>query len=228
MKAHVEHRVPLSDAALSALHQARVLSSGSGLIFPGPSGAALSNVTALKLLRTSGIACVTHGFRSSFSRLGAARPASPARWRSSVSRIASPARWRAPMPDPISTIGESRSCRPGASMSPPVLGGTETALPSASSGALIHPVSSRIREGTLRSRFQAMCAVLKRAQARLRDARVAPRSFGRCFPPPFPRASGYAFHSDFSARPATRLPRSRRCSPRCCRRRTSRAAHTAR
>ena len=66
MKAHVEHRVPLSDAALSALHQARVLSSGSGLIFPGPSGAALSNVTALKLLRTSRIACVTHGFRSSF------------------------------------------------------------------------------------------------------------------------------------------------------------------
>ena len=66
MKARVEHRVPLSDVALSVLRQARVLSSGSGLIFPGPSGAALSNMTALKLLRTSGIACVTHGFRSSF------------------------------------------------------------------------------------------------------------------------------------------------------------------
>ena len=65
-KARVDHRVPLSDAALSVLRQARVLCSGSGLIFPGPSGAPLSNMTALKLLRTSGIACVTHGFRSSF------------------------------------------------------------------------------------------------------------------------------------------------------------------
>ena len=66
MKARVEHRVPLSDAALFVLRQARALSSGPELIFPGPSGGALSNMTALKLLRTSGIACVTHGFRSSF------------------------------------------------------------------------------------------------------------------------------------------------------------------
>lgn len=66
MKTRVEHRVPLSDAALSVLYQARDISSGSGLIFSGPSGGALSNMTALKLLRTSGIACVTHGFRSSF------------------------------------------------------------------------------------------------------------------------------------------------------------------
>ena len=65
-KTRVDHRVPLSDAALSVLRQARVLCSGSGLIFPGSSGAPLSNMTALKLLRTSGIACVTHGFRSSF------------------------------------------------------------------------------------------------------------------------------------------------------------------
>ena len=36
MKAGVEHRVPLSDAALAVLEQARPLRDDSGLVFPSP------------------------------------------------------------------------------------------------------------------------------------------------------------------------------------------------
>ena len=70
MKAGAEHRVPLSDAALAVLGQARPLRNKSGLIFPSPSraGRPLSDMTLTKVLRTTGLAdrATVHGFRSSF------------------------------------------------------------------------------------------------------------------------------------------------------------------
>ena len=70
MKAGAEHRVPLPDAALAVLEQARILRDGSGLIFPSSvkRGASLSDMALTKALRTTGLAARTtvHGFRSSF------------------------------------------------------------------------------------------------------------------------------------------------------------------
>ncbi|MDE2901473.1 MAG: tyrosine-type recombinase/integrase [Chloroflexota bacterium] len=60
------HHVPLSGRALELLDEAQNLSGGSGLLFPGPRGKALSNMTTSKLLKELGIEAVTHGFRSSF------------------------------------------------------------------------------------------------------------------------------------------------------------------
>ena len=65
---------------------------------------------------------------------------------------------------------------------------------SASSGVLTQPVPYRMDEEPDRSRFRAMRAMPERVLARSRDARVALRAFGRREPPPFPQASGYAFH----------------------------------
>ena len=70
MKNGTEHRVPLSEAAISALEQARAHDDGSGLIFPSPvkQGRLISDVTLTKILRTTGLAKRTtvHGFRSTF------------------------------------------------------------------------------------------------------------------------------------------------------------------
>ena len=70
MKERVEHRVPLSDAALAALELVRSLGDQSGLVFPSPSrpGRPLSTMTPTKLLRDVGLADRTtvHGFRSAF------------------------------------------------------------------------------------------------------------------------------------------------------------------
>ena len=70
MKAGVEHRVPLSDAAFDVLDQARAIGDGSDLVFPSPRrpGRELSDMTLTKVLRTTGIAerATVHGFRSSF------------------------------------------------------------------------------------------------------------------------------------------------------------------
>ena len=70
MKAGVEHRVPLSDAALAVLQHAQLLREVSGLVFPSPRkpGRPLSDMTLTKLLRDTGLADRTtvHGFRSSF------------------------------------------------------------------------------------------------------------------------------------------------------------------
>ncbi len=70
MKAGIEHRVPLSDAALAVLAQAQMLRDGSDLIFPSSlkPGEPLSDATVGKVLRTTGLADKTtvHGFRSSF------------------------------------------------------------------------------------------------------------------------------------------------------------------
>ena len=68
MKGAREHRVPLSDAALAALERAAGLMDGSGLVFPSPRGTGrkLDESTLVKMLKGLGIACVPHGFRSSF------------------------------------------------------------------------------------------------------------------------------------------------------------------
>ena len=70
MKSGAEHRVPLSNAALAVLEQARTLKDESDLIFPSPlkKGRPLSDMTMTKLLRDVRLAerATVHGFRSSF------------------------------------------------------------------------------------------------------------------------------------------------------------------
>ena len=67
MKAGREHRVPLSDRAVTILDEARALHDESGLIFPGTRvGKPLSDMTLSKLMRDLGLDGVPHGFRSSF------------------------------------------------------------------------------------------------------------------------------------------------------------------
>ena len=66
MKAKRPHRVPLSDAALDVLQQARRYVDGSGLVFPSVRGKALSDMTLSKLVKELQIDGVPHGFRSSF------------------------------------------------------------------------------------------------------------------------------------------------------------------
>ena len=59
---------PSASQALEVLEAARELDDGSGLVFPSPlkPGNPLSWQTLLKLLRTNGLDCTVHGFRSSF------------------------------------------------------------------------------------------------------------------------------------------------------------------
>ena len=70
MKGGIEHRVPLSDAALDVLAQAWELRDDSGLVFPSPmlAGKGLSDMTLTKILRSTGLAgrATVHGFRSAF------------------------------------------------------------------------------------------------------------------------------------------------------------------
>ncbi len=70
MKAGVEHRVPLVDAALEVLTTAQLLSDGSNLVFPSlmKPRHPLSDMTLTKLLRDLGLAerATVHGFRTSF------------------------------------------------------------------------------------------------------------------------------------------------------------------
>ena len=69
----LEHRIPLSDAALDVLTRARELSGGAGLVFPSERGKAMSDSTVSKLLRENGIATTPHGLRSSFRDWAAER-----------------------------------------------------------------------------------------------------------------------------------------------------------
>ncbi len=69
MKMATAHVVPLSDAAVDVLEQARGLDDGSRLLFPSSTkrGRPLSSMTLTKLLRSTGLAerATVHGFRSS-------------------------------------------------------------------------------------------------------------------------------------------------------------------
>ena len=67
MKAKLEHRVPLSTAAVAVLSRARDLSDGTRLVFPNSrTGGPLGPETVRALLRRADVAAVPHGFRSSF------------------------------------------------------------------------------------------------------------------------------------------------------------------
>ena len=70
MKSGQPHRVPLSDAAIAVLEQARPLRDGSALIFPSSVRPRhpMSDMTLTQVLRKTGLADRTtvHGFRSAF------------------------------------------------------------------------------------------------------------------------------------------------------------------
>lgn len=70
MKMKAEHRVPLSDAALTILKRTKKVSDASGLIFPSPArkGRPLSAPILSRVLEQAGLAdrAVAHGFRSTF------------------------------------------------------------------------------------------------------------------------------------------------------------------
>ncbi|MCY3812877.1 MAG: integrase, partial [Gammaproteobacteria bacterium] len=65
MKRGRAHRVPLSAGALALLEEARRLSGGTGLAFPGPGGGELGKSTVAKALARAGVGGTPHGFRSS-------------------------------------------------------------------------------------------------------------------------------------------------------------------
>ena len=81
MKAGVEHRVPLSDAALDALESVRPLRSRADLVFPSPfrPGRPLSDMTLTKVLRDTGLArrATVHGFRTAFRTWASERTSMP-------------------------------------------------------------------------------------------------------------------------------------------------------
>ena len=77
MKAGRDHRVPLSDAALAVLDQAREYSDGSGLVFPAQRGGIMSDMTMSKMIKRLGIEAVPHGFRSSFRDWASERTNTP-------------------------------------------------------------------------------------------------------------------------------------------------------
>ena len=74
MKGGLEHRVPLSTAALDVVARARKLHDGSDLVFPSPrrTGQPLSDMTLTKVLRDNGLShlATVHGFRSTFRDWG--------------------------------------------------------------------------------------------------------------------------------------------------------------
>ena len=81
MKAGLEHRVPLSDAALEVLERAQVLHDESSLIFPSsvkPRNP-MSDMTLTQVLRKTGLAerATVHGFRSAFRDWAAERTSAP-------------------------------------------------------------------------------------------------------------------------------------------------------
>lgn len=76
MKARIEHRVPLSAAALAVLEEALPLREAGGFVFPSPvRGAVVSDVSLLRLLRAAGLgeAATVHGFRTAFRVFAAER-----------------------------------------------------------------------------------------------------------------------------------------------------------
>lgn len=81
MKMGVEHRVPLSDAALAVLESMRPLRGAADLVFPSPLRASrpLSDMTLTKVLRDTGLAdrATVHGFRSAFRTWAAERTSFP-------------------------------------------------------------------------------------------------------------------------------------------------------
>lgn len=72
MKAGKEHRVPLSDAAVSLLESLPRV-KGVNYVFPAPRGGQLSDMTLTAVLRRLEVPAVPHGFRSTFRDWAAER-----------------------------------------------------------------------------------------------------------------------------------------------------------
>jgi integrase len=67
MKMKKPHRVPLTKRALAILEEAKAISDGSELVFPGTKrGRPLSDMTLSKLVKELGFPVDVHGFRTSF------------------------------------------------------------------------------------------------------------------------------------------------------------------
>ena len=66
MKNGLEHRVPLTPAAMEVLAKAQKLQDDSGLVFPSVRGKPMSDSTLSKLLRENNIPTTPHGIRSAF------------------------------------------------------------------------------------------------------------------------------------------------------------------
>ena len=66
MKNGLEHRVPLTAAAVDVLQRAQELGDATGLAFPSERGKPMSDSTLSKLLRENGIDTTPHGVRSAF------------------------------------------------------------------------------------------------------------------------------------------------------------------
>ena len=81
MKTGVEHRIPLSGAALDVLASVQPLRARSDFVFPSPSrpGNPLSDMTLTKILRDTGLAqrATVHGFRSAFRTWASERTSVP-------------------------------------------------------------------------------------------------------------------------------------------------------
>ena len=66
MKMKRDHRVPLCGRAIEILDEARTLPDAGPLVFSPGGGRPLDVMRFRRLLKRCGIACVPHGFRSSF------------------------------------------------------------------------------------------------------------------------------------------------------------------
>jgi len=76
MKAHKEHRVPLSTSAIRIL-RATSHQAGIDLVFPAPRGGMQSDMALTALLRRMKVPAVPHGFRSTFRDWTAERTSYP-------------------------------------------------------------------------------------------------------------------------------------------------------
>jgi integrase len=76
MKAGIEHRVPLTDAAINIVKRMRTIST-SDYVFSGSSRATLSIASMLKMLSRMGRDITVHGFRSTFRTWAAEQTAFP-------------------------------------------------------------------------------------------------------------------------------------------------------
>ncbi len=79
MKAGREHRVPLSDAAVTLLRDMRQMPRGKDKdwVFAAPRGGMLSDMTLTAVMRRMKLTAVPHGFRSTFRDWAAERTAYP-------------------------------------------------------------------------------------------------------------------------------------------------------
>ena len=66
MKGNRDHRVPLSEAALRLLEEARKRTGGTGLVFRSPRGLRLDEASLRRVVKRIQIDATPHGFRSSF------------------------------------------------------------------------------------------------------------------------------------------------------------------